>query len=267
MQKATIKQKMLQKHHEKHTIINMKSRCAYRYILISFSIITACALADEIQPTAVASKDKYLVELRTALQLKWPKNHAVKIVCHGHSVPAGYFKTPLVQTFDAYPMLLHKSLTERFPNAVINVTVTAIGGENSVTGEKRFEKDVLSLKPDVITIDYALNDRRIGLPAAKTAWKSMIDKAQAANIKVILLTPTPDQAAKLDDPNDPLNQHADQIRELAKEHSVALCDSLAQFKQFIKDGGKLEDAMSQGNHPNRKGHELVTQALLEWFEK
>jgi len=33
--------------------------------------------------------------LKTELQKEWPKNRAMNIVFHGHSVPAGYFKTPL----------------------------------------------------------------------------------------------------------------------------------------------------------------------------
>ena len=56
------------------------------------------------------------------------------MVAHGHSVPAGYFKTPVVQTFDAYPHLPHKALNERYAHAVINVIVTVMGGEDSVSG-------------------------------------------------------------------------------------------------------------------------------------
>lgn len=39
-----------------------------------------------------------------------------------------------VQTFDADPHLLHVGLKDRFPLAVINVIVTAIGGESSESG-------------------------------------------------------------------------------------------------------------------------------------
>jgi acyl-CoA thioesterase I len=180
-------------------------------------------------------------------------------------VPAGYFKTPTVQTFDAYPYLLHRGLNERFPHAVINVTVTAIGGEDSEQGAKRFARDVLSLRPNVVTIDYALNDRRIGLARAETAWRKMIELCIAENIPVLLLTPTADMKAKLDDANDPLSQHAEQIRRLAAEYHVGLVDSLAQFKGKIKEGDELTALMSQGNHPNRKGHELVAAAALKWF--
>lgn len=214
---------------------------------------------------AVADTATYLAAVQAEMKKEWPKNRAVNIVCHGHSVPAGYFRTPVVDSPHAYPHLLFLKLKERYPLAVVNVIVTAIGGENSVSGAARFERDVLSLRPDVVTIDYALNDRGVGLPAARAAWVQMITQAQARNIPVILLTPTPDQGARLDDLNNPLNLHAQQIRELAGQFHTGLVDSLAAFKQRIKDGAKLADLMSQGNHPNAAGHEIVATELMPWF--
>jgi lysophospholipase L1-like esterase len=186
----------------------------------------------------------YLSEIKELMQQKWPNNRTVNIVCHGHSVPAGYFKTPVVDTFNAYPHLLHEALKKKYPFAVINVIVTAIGGETSDSGERRFEKDVLSHRPDVITIDYALNDRRIGLDKSREALTSMIEQARSRGIKVILLTPTGDLSADLGNPE---------------------ADSLEEFRAYISNGGRMEDLMSQGNHPNRKGHELVVKVLMDWF--
>jgi acyl-CoA thioesterase I len=224
----------------------------------------ALALVMMLSPMA-ATPEQYLQNVVLELSRQWPQNRTVTVVCHGHSVPAGYFRTPIVDTFNAYPYLLHRGLKEQFPYAVVNVIVTAIGGENSEAGAKRFERDVLTLRPDVVTIDYALNDRGIGLARAETAWKAMIAQAKAAGVKVILLTPTPDTNAKLDDPNDPLNQHAEQIRRLARENDVALVDSLAAFQARLHAGEPLESFMSQSNHPNRKGHEIVAAELLKWF--
>lgn len=212
-----------------------------------------------------AKPDEYLRPVVSELSRQWPQNRTVNIVCHGHSVPAGYFRTPVVDTFNAYPHLLHRGLKERFPYAVVNVIVTAIGGENSDTGAKRFERDVLALRPDVVTIDYALNDRGLGLPRAEAAWRAMISQAKEAGARVILLTPTPDTNARLDDPNDPLNLHAEQIRRLARENDAALVDSLALFQARFRSGSPPASFMSQRNHPNRKGHEIVAAELLKWF--
>jgi len=118
-----------------------------------------------------------------------------------------------------------------------------------------------------VTIDYGLNDRGLGLERTRTNLVSMIKKAQEQNVAVILLTPTADTNAKVDNPNDPLNQQAELIRSLSEEYRVGLVDSLAAFQAAIKSGAKLDDLMSQGNHPNRKGHDLVAERLLEWFPK
>ena len=234
-------------------------------VLVPAVLLGLCASAGGDKPQRLADRKAYLVDITRLMKKTWPGNRTINIVCHGHSVPAGYFKTPVVDTFNAYPHLLHKALKARYPHAVINVIVTAIGGESADSGARRFDRDVLSHRPDVVTIDYALNDRGLGLARARKAWEAMIAKAKAKNVKVILLTPTGDTGAKLDDPADPLNRHAEQVRGIAAAQGVALADSLAATRKHIADGGKLTDLMSQVNHPNRKGHDLVVAELLKWF--
>ena len=76
----------------------------------------------------------YFDDLIAAMRVEWPRNEPILIAAHGHSVPAGYFKTPVVQSFDAYPHLFHVGLKQRFPHALINIVVTAKGGEDSEPG-------------------------------------------------------------------------------------------------------------------------------------
>lgn len=213
----------------------------------------------------IADVAEFRAPIVRRLEAEWPNNRTFTIVCHGHSVPAGYFKTPEVRPFDSYPHLLHRALSARYPHAVINVIVTAIGGEESDKGATRFHDDVLPLKPDVITLDYGLNDRRIGLDKARVAWETMIEQAQAKGVAVILLTPSWDLGVNLASSSDPLPQHADQIRRLARKHRVGLADSLEAFVQAHASGIALESLMSQSNHPNRAGHDLILQGLLPWF--
>src|SRR5687767_13034008 len=97
---------------------------------------------------AAVERAAYLAEFRALAAVDWPKNRTLTVVCHGHSVPAGYFKTPDVRSLESYPHLLRVELARRFPHAVINVVVTAIGGEGSEKGAERFERDVLSLRPE-----------------------------------------------------------------------------------------------------------------------
>ncbi len=211
----------------------------------------------------VADPGTYLTPTITELQKDWPANRTVNLVFHGHSVPAGYFKTPVVNSLEAYPHLVRASLAQRFPHAVINVIVSAIGGENSPKGAARFQADVLDHRPDILFIDYSLNDR--GNPNAEDAWRQMIRQAQARGIKVILLTPTPDLKSDLGNPEDPLERQAAQVRRLAAEFHTGLVDSLELFKN-ARDKEHMEELMSQRNHPNAQGHALVANAILTYFQ-
>jgi len=232
---------------------------------------TATASRDtpDPQPPVVftVQDEAYLAPLVEVLKTTYPRNRTINIVCHGHSVPTGYTQTPTINRLDSYPHLLYMALCERYPNAAVNVITTSIGGENAVEGARRFERDVLTHRPDLILIDYALNDRRLGLERAERAWRAMIESALQHDIPVILLTPTGDTRSDMQDSDDPLNQHARQIRQLAAEYKVGLADSLAAYQAHVDQGGKLEDLMSSVNHPSRQGHELVAEAILGWFVK
>lgn len=208
----------------------------------------------------------YLNDVKTELQKTWPKNRTINLVFHGHSVPAGFFKTPLVNTLGAYPFLVLQELKALYPYAVINVINTSIGGENSVSGEKRFESEVLTHRPDVLFIDYALNDRSIGLAKASEAWSKMIEKALEKKIKVILLTPSPDQNVKMSDDNSDLEKHRLQIIALSQKYGVGLVDSYEKFKQKVIAGEPVAAYMSQVNHPNEKGHGLIATGIMEYFK-
>ncbi len=208
----------------------------------------------------------YLQSVKPELQKKWPGNRTINLVFHGHSVPSGYFATPLVQTLDAYPYQVLKKLKENYPYAVINVITTSIGGENSQQGAKRFNSDVLIHKPDVLFIDYALNDRRIGLEQSKKSMEEMIKKALEKQIKVILLTPSPDMRVDITKENNELEPFANMLTELAATWQIGLADSYGQFNKLALQGNALQEYMAQVNHPNEKGHELIADEIMNYFK-
>ena len=99
-----------------------------KYFLF-FSCIALCYGCDNFENTVkkVNAAD-YLSEVKNRLQVKWPDNHTINLVYHGHRVPSGYFETPHVNTLASYPHVVLKNLKELYPYAVINTIVTAIGG-------------------------------------------------------------------------------------------------------------------------------------------
>lgn len=152
-------------------------------------LCASCLLMAETFQAQIADKQTYLSDFKKEMTLEWPDNRTLNIVFHGHSVPTGYACTPMVNTLQAYPHLVFHALKTQYPYAVLNVITTSIGGEQAEQGEKRFKDEVLTHRPDVLFIDYALNDRSIGLERSEKAWRKMIESALAKNLKVILYNP------------------------------------------------------------------------------
>ncbi|MEI8086404.1 MAG: GDSL-type esterase/lipase family protein [Paludibacter sp.] len=225
----------------------------------------ALSVTDSKVNLSLADTNGYLKNLKTEMEVQWPKNRTINIIFHGHSVPSGYFKTPTVNTLSSYPFLALKKIKELYPYAVVNVIITSIGGENAEKGASRFESDVLNHKPDIIFIDYGLNDRNIGLERAYKAWDQMIKKSIEKGIKVILLTPSPDTRENLTDSQNNLNKHSEQIRKLAAENHIGLADTYKAFSFLYSDKTELVKYMAQINHPNEKGHELIANEIMKWF--
>jgi lysophospholipase L1-like esterase len=233
--------------------------------LASLFLLVQVTAAQSSTPSAAASPSDYLRDIKTDLQKKWPDNRTINLVFHGHSVPSGYGQTPLVNTFDSYPFQVLRELKNLYPYAVINVIVTAIGGENSEQGARRFKKDVLVHQPDVLFIDYALNDRKIGLQRSRRSMEKMIRTALRKKIKVILLTPSADEKVMLLQPGNELELFARQLTELAEKYKIGLADSYTQFRHIEEEKKDLHDYMAQSNHPNKLGHALIAGEILRYF--
>lgn len=223
-------------------------------------------LSVQAQVAETADTTTYLSDIKKELKTVFPNNRTINLVFHGHSVPSGYWAGSKVHTLQSYPYLLLAKLKNIYPYAVINIILTSVGGEWAEKGQKRFASDVLPHKPDVLFIDYALNDLGIGLERSEIAWSKMIKEALANNIKVILVTPSPDQRQNITDPKSTLAQHAAQIRELAAKYHVGLADPFADFQKIQTEQGSVKDFMSHVNHPNEQGHNIIADELFKWFK-
>lgn len=210
------------------------------------------------------------------------------IVTFGDSTTAT--RGPLV----VYSMILAKELPQQgLPVKVINA---GIGGNTTQNAIARFEKDVLAKQPDLVVIQFGINDSAVDVwkdPPAKASrvsqkqyeanLRSLIDQLQQRDIKVILMTSNSlrwiPRIKKLYgkppyDPDDPqgfnlfLKDYAQSVREIAREKQVPLVDIYAAFEEFDKQPDQsTDDLLLDGMHPNTAGQRKVADLLIPQIKK
>jgi lysophospholipase L1-like esterase len=170
-------------------------------------------------------------------------NAGDKIVAIGDSITAqgGYLRD-----IDAV-------LTQQYPDLKIPPVVNkGVSGQKAEDLIKRFEKDVVAHKPAYVTISIGINDvwhRLKGPHDEKVLAKytenvsKMVDLAQTAGIKVILLAPTIIQENAKAEGNERLLMYVEAEKKIAAEKKCQFVD----LHQMFLDALTKKPAGEKGN--------------------
>lgn len=164
-----------------------------------------------------------------------------------------------------------------------------ISGHKSDQMLARLDKDVLSKKPQWMTLSCGVNDvwhGPRGVPLDDAMVKSgtydekvatrgtyqknitaIIDQATAAGVKPVMLTATVIQENLASKENGLLAPYNDFLRQLAKEKKVPMADLFAMFAERIKAENKpnVKVLTSDGVHMNTEGNKLMAVGVLKAF--
>ena len=149
-----------------------------------------------------------------------------------------------------------------------------IGGHKSNQMLARLEKDVLRHKPDWMTLSCGVNDvwhgpRGVDLKSYKKNITEIVKHAQAAGVKVVLLTSTMIREDQSNDLNQKLMPYNEFIKELAKEKKCLLADlnadMQAALKTFPPDAPKGKQLTSDGVHMNKAGNIMMARGVAKAF--
>jgi len=164
-----------------------------------------------------------------------------------------------------------------------------IGGHKSNNLLNRLDRDVLSKKPQWMTLSCGVNDvlqGKKGVPlndaqAAATNYEKsipsepekgtfesnitqIVDRAQAAGVKVIILTTTVIKEDLASRENQQLVPYNDFLRRLAIERQLPLADLNALFREKIKAANQPKKNVftTDGVHMNTEGNKLMAIGVL-----
>ena len=150
-----------------------------------------------------------------------------------------------------------------------------ISGHKSNDMLARVDKDVLSRKPNVMTLSCGVNDvwhgaNGVTLDKYKENITAIVDKALAAGVKPVILTSTMINEDQSNANNQKLVAYNEFLRTLAKERGLPLADLNSQMQEAIKKAketsapkpNKGNFLTGDGVHMAPQGDQMMAEGVL-----
>lgn len=145
----------------------------------------------------------------------------VTIVCLGDSVTGVYYHTGGRR---AYPEMLEVAIKLAVPTANVTVVNAGISGHTTQNGLDRLDRDVLSKKPDLVTVSFGLNDMtRIPEDQFRKNLETIVARCREVKAEVVFCTPNA-VITTGGRPTEKLERYCEVIRETARDLKLAVCD-------------------------------------------
>lgn len=182
-------------------------------------------------------------------QEKLNSRHGITYGAIGGSITAGAAATPAA---NAYVSLFAKYLNTKTRCKLVNA---GIGATTSMFGAFRAQKDLLQYKPDIITVEFAVNDVRN--PDVLASFEGLVRQCVMQNNHplVILLFTMFDDGCNMQDKHIPIGKH----------YTLPMLSYRDAVYPDIKSGKLQWRAISPDEvHPNNDGHAFIA-AMLQRF--
>lgn len=192
----------------------------------------------------------------------------LRVVFLGGSLTWGAQSTNPQQT--SYRAIVQRRLEEAYPKAHFQFHDAAIGGTGSQLASFRLERDVLAYKPDLVFLDYTINDNPYVEPsphrlASYEGLVRRIVKSGAAMVAVIL-------PAKKDVEANPPSRPLDaRHKEIAAAYGLPIADAVALAQSCVAAGKTTPDLLwdlpEDQTHPGDAGYALYADAAWAAYQE
>ena len=181
----------------------------------------------------------------------------IKAAYIGGSITEGYSDNITLKTEEKWVDMSTKWLNEQFPDSDITYVNAGLSGTPSILGNVRLQRDVLQYDPDIVFVEFAVND---GTERDyKTAYESLVRTllTQDKDIAVVLLFTIVENGHTC-------QSHMSQIGETYNLPMISLPDSI----WVEMEEGRMEwsDYSADQSHPNVEGSIMIRDFVINYFE-
>lgn len=182
---------------------------------------------------------------------------------NGEDITVAYIGGSITEGYNAgttefYAKTCTDLLQGYFPDITVTGVNAGISGTPSLLGNLRLERDVLSADPDIVFVEFAVND---GQEADyKNAYESLVRTllTQEKDIAVVLLFTVLDSGYTC-------QEHMSKIGANYDLPMISVHDSV--YEEI--EAGKMtwQDYSNDQSHPNAYGHKCITDFVDNYYQK
>lgn len=202
-------------------------------------------------------------------------NHTLKKLTTDKNFTVAYFGGSITEGAGAsdasktsWRALTTAWFAEHYPDAQVTEIQAAIGGTGSDLGIYRCDRDVLAKKPDLVFIEFAVND---WMP-----YENVLCQIETIVRKIRIADPLTDVVfvfTATSSSSDALNagrEYVSRSADLAVAHHYGIPS--VDFGEVLRarvllDGGDWLKYTKEGVHPNDDGYRVYADCLTAWLEK
>lgn len=181
----------------------------------------------------------------------------------GEDITAAYIGGSITEGYNAgttefYAKTCTDLLQGYFPDITVTGVNAGISGTPSLLGNLRLERDVLSADPDIVFVEFAVND---GQEADyKNAYESLVRTllTQDKDIAVVLLFTVLDSGYTC-------QEHMSKIGANYDLPMISVHDSV--YEEIEAGRMTWQDYSNDQSHPNAYGHKCITDFVDNYYQK
>ena len=188
----------------------------------------------------------------------------MKRAANGESLVIGFLGGSITQGSlsstpkNCYAYLVYEWWKKSFPNAAFSFVNGGIGGTTSHYGGARAWKDVLCYRPDIVTVDFSVNDDA----------NEFFEETYEGTIRRLLAAPSAPAVVVLNNVFYDTGKNAQDYHNRVADHygipHVSIKDTV--YPDVESDKIVRADITPDNLHPNDKGHRLVADEICKLLD-
>lgn len=188
----------------------------------------------------------------------------MKRAANGESLVIGFLGGSITQGSlsstpkNCYAYLVYEWWKKSFPNAAFSFVNGGIGGTTSHYGGARAWKDVLCYRPDIVTVDFSVNDDA----------NEFFEETYEGTLRRLLAAPSAPAVVVLNNVFYDTGKNAQDYHNRIADHYGIPHVSIKDTVYPDVESGKIvrADITPDNLHPNDKGHRLVAEEICKLLD-